>query len=178
MAYDWKEVEDALVQNDAERIAAYKADILRLMRDNAMRKYLEGYAIQSVFAAGLSSAMLKSQTDSQNIIVQFKLELLKEFASEHGLTTYTDAAQIQPGDTVAIKWKHKGETNLSHFRVFAKQDSQWLVSLSLWENDEIQFEAHKITKAINNRNFVVGVRQRKPPMMRRPHRFFFFKFNE
>lgn len=178
MALKWDDIKDALTRNDTEKIAEYKQSLAKHMDDKAIQSYLSRHSIQSIVAASWGDVLLALQSDCNNLVAKFKLELLTEFASKHGLTAYTDASLIQPGDTVVTTWKHKKKTNISHFRILGRAESQWLVSLSMWEHDASQFEAHERKEIINNKNFVVGVRQQSPPIMRKPHKFYFINFND
>ena len=85
---------------------------------------------------------------------------------------------VEVVDITAATPQPKKKVNTSHFRVLEPDGDKWLVSLSMWEHDESQFEAHRRTEAITNKNFVVGIRQRTPPIMRKPHKFYFINFND
>lgn len=178
MALNWIDVKDALTQNDTEKIAEYRNYISKRMDEKAIQVYLKGSSIQSAVAASWGDTLLALRGKKNNLVAKFKLELLTEFAIRHGLTAYTDVALIQPGDTVVTTWTDKKKTYASHFRILNQYGSQWIVSLSLWEHDAAQFEAHESQETINNKNFVVGVRQQTPPVMRKPHKFYFINFND
>lgn len=120
MALKWDDIKDALTRNDTEKIAEYKQSLAKHMDDKAIQSYLSRHSIQSIVAASWGDVLLALQSDCNNLVAKFKLELLTEFASKHGLTAYTDASLIQPGDTVVTTWKHKKKTNISHFRILGR----------------------------------------------------------
>lgn len=178
MALNWKDVKEALQKGEVDKIAEYRKRLLQLAEGNVMKTYLQGHSIQSMVAASWGDALIKHKADSKDVVANFQIDLLTEFASKHGLTAYTDVTQIQPGDTIAVTWKDKKKTYVSHYRVLQKYGNQWITSLSMWEHDEEQFKAHENAQTINNKNFVVGVRQQNPPIMRKPHKFYFINFTE
>lgn len=178
MALKWTDVKDALSHNDTEKIAEYRAYITKMIDEKAINTYLKRSSIQSIVAASWGDILLALKADSNNAVAKFQLEILTDFINRHGLTAYTDVSQIQPGDTIVTTWTHKKKVNTSHFRVLEPDGDKWLVSLSMWEHDESQFEAHRRIEAITNKNFVVGIRQRTPPIMRKPHKFYFINFND
>lgn len=178
MALRWGDVNDALTRNDLEKIAEYKRYIFKQLDKKAIETYLKRASIQSIVAASYGDILLALKADVKNLIAKFKLELLVEFCNRHGLTAYTDVAQIQPGDTVAVTWKDKKKTYVSHFRMLQPYGKQWMVSLSMWEHDEFQFKAHERAETINKKNFIVGVRQQTPPIMKKPQKFYIINFTE
>lgn len=178
MTLNWKDVREALQKGEVDKIDEYRKRLLELAEKNAIEAYLQRRSIQSIVAASWSDALIKHKANSKDVIAHFQIKLLSEFATKHGLTVYTDASLIQPGDTVAAAWKDKKKTYVSHYRALQKYGNQWITSLSMWEHDEEQFKAHENVQTINNKNFVVGVRQQNPPIMRKPHKFYFINFND
>lgn len=178
MALKWDDVKDALARNDLEKIAEYKKYIFQQLDNKAIETFLKRASIQSIVAASWGDILLALKANSNDLLAKFKLELLTNFADRHGLTAYTDVTQVQPGDTVAVTWKDKKKTYVSHFRVLQPYGQQWMVSLSLWEHDEFQFKAHERAETINKKNFIVGVRQQTPPIMKKPQQFYIINFTE
>lgn len=174
----WSDVSIALNNNDAEKIAEYRVYMLELMRATAIKAYVRRKSIQSLVAATWGDVLLKLQAHKDNVMTKFQLELLTEFAKQHGLTAYTDVSLIQPGDTIVKTWKDKKKVNTTHLRVLNKYGTQWVVSLSMYENWEEQFEAHEYNETITNKNFLVGVRQKTPPIMRKPQKFYLINFDD
>lgn len=175
---NWQDIKTAIDQNDTAKMAEYRASIWKHMEDKAMDVYVHRASIQSLVAATWGDILLKLQADANDVIAKLQHELLSEFCDKHGLTTYTDVAQIQPEDTVAVTWKHKKKTYVSHFRVLQPYGQKWMVTLSMWEHDEIQYNAHERAETINKKNFIVGVRQQTPPIMKKPQKFYIINFNE
>lgn len=173
----WAEVGIALNNNDAEKIAEYRASILESMRAKALEAYVQRKSIQSLVAATWGDVLLKLQAHKDNAMVKFQLELLAEFARQHGLTAYTDVSLIQPGDTIVKIWKDKKKINTTHLRVLKQDDKAWLVSLSMYEHWEEQFWAHERIEKITGKDFLVGVRQKTPPIMRKPQKFYLINFD-
>lgn len=174
----WSDVSIALNNNDAEKIAEYRVYMLEQMRATAIKAYVRRKSIQSLVAATWGDVLLKLQAHKDNVMTKFQLELLTEFAKQHGLTAYTDVSLIQPGDTIVKTWKDKKKVNATHLRVLNKYGTQWVVSLSMYENWEEQFQAHEYNETITNKNFLVGVRQKTPPIMRKPQKFYLINFDD
>lgn len=176
----WAAVIKALEANDAEKIALFEEQLFEMAEHNAKKYYLKRLAVQSIVAASLGDVMQALKADENDVLALFKNRVLMNFAFKHGLTVYNDISQILPGDSVVIAWtykeKKKTKTSTSTLRILEPQKNSWLVSLAMYENWEPQFEAHKQSKAITDKNFVIGVRQVVPPIMKKPQKFYFLNF--
>lgn len=178
----WGEVKEALEANDADKIAELKQRYIAECERNARKHYLKRLAVQSVLAASYGDVVRALQTDENNALEHFKHQVLMSFVMKHGFTVYKTIDQILPGDSVVTTWtyKEKGKvkTATHTLRTLAKQKDGWLVSLAMWENDETQFKFHERTEKITPKNFVIGVRQAVPPIMKKPQKFYFINFDD
>ena len=160
----------------------FSAMIADQIEQNARKHYLNRLAVQSVLAASYGDVLLALKANKNDLLANFKYNALEAFISKHGLTVYKDVSQIQAGDTVVIFWtykeKGKTKTSTSSLRIIEPKDNGWIVSLAMYENWEEQFEAHKRFDSIEKKNFVVGVRQQVPPIMKKPQKFYFINFND
>lgn len=178
----WSEVREALDADDVERLSKLRQQYIAECERNARKHYLKGLAIQSVVAASYGDIVMALKADENDALAHFKHQILMNFAVKHGLTVYKTPDQILPGDSVVISWtyKEKGKTKTatSTLRIIQSQDKGWLVSLAMWEHDEWQFKAHERVEEITQKNFVIGVRQSVPPIMKKHQTFYFINFDD
>lgn len=179
----WTEVRKAMEANDSERIEELKQIVMADVKRTATKQYLKRLAVQSIYAASMGDVLSALKDNENDLIAHFQNQILMSFAIDHGLTVYTDPKKIEPGDSVVTcstsKNKKTGKTiiaNRTTLRVIERQEKDWLVSLAMWENDEVQFKAHERSETITKKNFLVGVRQAVPPIMKKPQKFYFINF--
>lgn len=173
----WVEVREALEANDVDKIAALKQRYVAECERNARKHYLKRLAVQSILAATYGDVLLKLKANQNDVLALFQHQVLMDYVMKHGLTIYKEPDQILPGDSVVITWtykeKSKTKTSSKTLRILKKQKDGWLVSLAMWEHDETQFKFHETVEQITPKNFVIGVRQAVPPIMKKPQKFYF-----
>lgn len=163
-------IRKVLESGDETEIKKMKAKWISTVSENAKKIVELGNTVSNVTASTFISNELELKKSKEDIVLQFKRDILLLFMEQKNMSMYRKLSDIKTGDSIVVKVdKH----HLTYDVLEYKKPNTLLRSCFL-KDGKLQMNEKEIT--IDNKNFVFGIRMDYAvPAIN--HKLFFFFYN-